>query len=162
MAALLVRGLAIAALLLAATPASGAMHGIPGPLQITIVRGPCPDEPQALGCAHAADATVYVDTRDRFIVQHEIGHLFDAQRLDDRERGALAHLLHARAPWNAPSLDGFGDDSPAPARELFADAYAACRLGLDPERGEWSTSYDWYPRTSGQQRHVCAVITRFA
>lgn len=148
--------------LVAAPTAPASMRGIPGPLHVTVVHAPCPTSPLAVACADLDTATVYVeDSKDRFTVQHEVGHVFDTQRLNDRERGALARLLHSKVPWSAPGPQNFFDDAPIPAGEKFADAYAACRLGLNPDTGVWETGYDWYP-TGSQQRHMCATIKRFA
>jgi hypothetical protein len=64
----------------------------------------------------------------------------------------------ADAPWVEER------EGPMPA-ETFADAYAACALGLTPQGhrvhglrvGDWQTAYGYHP-TTRQHRRVCFTI----
>src|SRR5919201_4721423 len=120
------------------------MNGIPGPPVVTVVHGACPDAPEGGSCADPARAVVYLDSDDDFTRQHELGHLFDAQLLDDAERAALAPLLDAPAdpPWDA-GTDAECIDVVCPS-ERFADAYATCRLKWSPG-GDWADGYGYSP-----------------
>jgi hypothetical protein len=148
-------------LLLAAAPAqAGTLNGIPGPRTVTVEYGPCPDSEDGGSCADTERAIVYLDDDDDFTRQHELGHLFDAQRLDGPERAALARLLDAPddAPWDA-GTDEQCDDTVCPS-ERFADAYATCRLRFSPD-GEWADGYGYAPSVRTHRR-VCAAIRRYA
>lgn len=133
---------------------------IPTPHALVITAA-CPDmDGQATaGACSFPDGRVYLPAgTDQFARQHELGHIFDAQYLDAGERNRATRLLGfpAGTPWrNGTGLGGF--DSP---HELFADAYAACRLGLDP-MSEWETSYDYAP-TRRELRAMCGFIRRAA
>jgi hypothetical protein len=129
---------------------------IPAPT-VRVVHEPCPDS-DAVACTVRATATVYVTPgADRFAVQHELGHLFDAQRLDDGERAKLERLLALPGrPWRS----GTGLEGLLSPSERFADAYAACRLRLDPDRN-WMSAYDYEPSRRGF-RKTCATIARAA
>lgn len=133
-----------------------AWPSIPAPAA-TVVRAPCPDS-AAVACTARASATIYVSAgADAFAVEHERGHLFDAQRLDDGERAKLERLLGLPGrPWRS----GTGLEGLLSPSERFADAYAACRLGLDPN-GRWRTAYDYQPSRRTFMR-TCATIARAA
>lgn len=154
---LLVATVLLGALGLSAAPARAddaaiaSRSGIPSP-RATIIHAPCPDVGGS--CAYA-DGRVYLARgASRFARQHELGHVFDTQFLDEGERNKLQRLLGLpRGPW----FDGTGEGSASPS-EMFADAYAACRLQLDP-MGLWQVSYGYLP-TRRQHRLVCATIVR--
>jgi len=98
-------------------------------------------------------ATLRVRTiEDRFVVLHELGHVFDYRQLSAADRARLAVLL--RAPvW--------GDQQqPTIGSEKFADAYALCGLGLSLRRG-WIVD-EYVPRSMRQHRAVCRAITQSA
>jgi hypothetical protein len=148
-------------LLLAAVPAqAGTLNGIPGPLAVTVEYGPCPDSDGGGSCADTQQAIVYLDSDDDFTRQHELGHLFDAQRLDGSERSGLAQLLGAPAdaPWDV-GTDEQCLEAVCPS-ERFADAYATCRLKFSPD-GEWADAYGYTP-SPRTHRRVCAAIRRYA
>jgi hypothetical protein len=148
-------------LLLAAAPAqAGTLNGIPGPFSVTVEYGPCPSYADGGSCADIERAIVYLDSDDEFTRQHELGHLFDAQRLDRAERAALGQLLDVPddAPWDA-GTDAQCVDAVCPS-ERFADAYATCRLKLSPD-GEWADGYGYAP-SPRTHRRVCASIRRYA
>jgi hypothetical protein len=143
----------------AAPARAGSMNGIPGPLDVSVVHGECPFYADGGSCADPVRAIVYLDTDDEFTRQHELGHLYDAQRLDAGERAALARSLDvpARTPWDAHT----GPDcvtTTCPS-ERFADAYGTCRLGWTPD-GEWADAYGYDP-TARTHRRVCAAIRRY-
>jgi hypothetical protein len=131
---------------------------IPAPAA-TIVRAPCPAATEAMttgACAYADQGTIYLpDGSTRFMLQHELGHVFDAQHLDDGERHKIARSLGVNpdGPWRTP-------DPYRSGMEKFADAYAACRLRMDPDHG-WESSYDYYPSRRAFRR-LCATIARAA
>lgn len=91
----------------------------------------------------------------RFERQHELGHLFDAQYLDDGERNAFRRMI--RVPMATP---WFGERGQASPSEHLADMYAACRLDLDPAR-RWETAYDLVP-TRRDFRRICRLLERSA
>lgn len=132
--------------------------GIPTPAA-TLIDAPCPDaSPEATTsiCAYQ-DGRIYLPHGSgRFAREHELGHQFDTQYLQPGERNKATRLLGFAmgTPWrNGTGTGGF--DSP---HELFADAFAACRLQLDPG-SDWETSYDYAP-TRREFRAVCAFIRR--
>ncbi len=136
------------------------MNGVPGPLSVTVVHDACPDMAGEGSCADTERAIVYLDSDEEFTRQHELGHLFDAQRLDGAERAALAELLDAPAdaPWDA-GTDEQCIEVVCPS-ERFADAYATCRLKWSPG-GEWADGYGYAP-SARTHRRVCAAIRRYA
>lgn len=157
----MLRPLAIAAAafaLLAAPARADTLHGIPAP-PVTIIHAACPDLDAPSECA-IGDVIYTPANADRFAVQHGIGHEFDHAYLDDGERHALIGRLGLTdRPWRTGTgLAGLRSPS-----ERFADAYAACRLGLDPkgERTPWETGYDYQP-TRKALRLVCSTIRRAA
>lgn len=157
-----------AALALAQPAAASAGVARPSaPPRAAVTMAPCPDG--APGACTAADsATVYLDgDRSRFALQHELGHLVDAQLLDAGERRAIQRVMGtAGHPWwgSGTGLACRGRVCPS---ERFADAYATCRLGWDarPRRIggawglSWTVAYGWAP-TPRRQRLACAVIAR--
>jgi hypothetical protein len=155
---------AAAGLLLAAhvPPAhAGTMNGIAGPSAVSVEYADCPGYPDGGSCADPERAIVYLADDDAFTRQHELAHLYDAQRLDDGERAELAALIGAPAgtAWEV----GTGESctgSVCPS-ERFADAYATCRLGWSPSGGDWADAYGYEP-TPRAHRRVCAAIRRFA
>lgn len=159
LAALLAIGLAAPNARAATEDAVAARSGIPTP-RATVIDAPCPytdDEISGVACAYSDTATIYAPHDEgAFILEHELGHIFDVQYLDDGERHALVRALGLTAgPWDRGSgLDG-GNTSPI---EWFADAYAACRLRLDP-RHKWETAYDYQP-SAKRHRKVCGIIRR--
>lgn len=140
---------ALAALTLAAIPSPAA----------TIINEPCPDitESMTTGACAYPDGRVYLPAGStRFMREHELGHVYIEQRLDQGERSKVRRETQVPTswPWTAP------DDPYHSASERVADIYAACRLRLDPEH-EWESSYDYYPSRRTLQK-VCATIARAA
>jgi hypothetical protein len=70
----------------------------------------------------------------RFTRAHELGHAFDATMMDAGERERFVRLTGMFADdemWNGTYVDEQGrllDTGNSPA-EVFADAYASCRIG---------------------------------
>jgi hypothetical protein len=89
----------------------------PSPFPDVHLQG-CPTDPTAdcyIGGAGYND--VYLTNPDNeWVVQHELGHAYDRQDLDDGERHRIARALDWRV-WHP---------------EAFADFYAGCRRALDP------------------------------
>jgi hypothetical protein len=160
--------LAVALLALAAPAAAAPLHGLRTPPYVTVVHASCPDAPldDPADCADTTSAIVYLMSgAGAFARQHELGHLYDAQFLDDTERAAITPLLGAGGPWD----QGTGDDCGPRGcpSEKFADAYATCRLGLWPlpRHGVstgWEMHYDYAPSTNKRQTRVCSAIRAMA
>ena len=64
-------------------------------------------------------------------LQHELGHLIDAQFLSDGDRAYFAKMLHAPAGSWLDDRTGEGHPEGNPA-EWFADYYAAATTGFKP------------------------------
>lgn len=142
------------AALLGAFPAS-AHAGAPLPRSFTVQWTACPfaDVP---ACADRDNGVIYVEPgQGRFVYEHEVGHLFDVQRLNDGDRRWFTRKLGLTGAWE----QGSGLEGLRSPFERFADAYAACALGLRPDRGEWAVSYGYQP-TPKRHRRICAAIGR--
>jgi hypothetical protein len=178
-------GIIISSLALAAPPTAQAHPGthpsygrrlrsemahvpLPRPLP-AIVHGHCPgisENDMTEGCYDDTANTLYVDRGvDRFGINHELGHAYDEDYMDATERQRFATLVGApRDAWNATTVtpDGYLVQSDDAVSELFADAYAACRLRMLPMIGhDWVLVYGYMPRAP---RHVkiCGLIARAA
>lgn len=142
--------------MLAALAVAVTLAGIPAP-SVTVVGDPCPAATATGICT--IESTIYAPANaSRFAVQHEIGHAFDEQFLDDGERNALKRAMGMpiSRPWQlGTGLTHEGLNSPS---ERFADLYAACRLKMDPE-GLWESAYDYQP-TRRSLRRACGVVRR--
>jgi hypothetical protein len=142
-------GVPLALILAVSTPAQAAR--VPLPDGVTVTVAPCPGYPDALGCAVAATATVYVrSAKDRETRAHELGHLWDAQVLTDDDRAWFSKRLgRPRLPWTrSPGQTSNG--------ELFAEAYARCAVPLKRGRGEESVY--GYNLDGQRHRQICAAI----
>lgn len=121
-------------MVLLALPAAASAGRMPRPPVLRVSADRCPDA----GGPCASSSTIYVDgSSDRFIRAHEIGHLFDAQLLTDSDRAWFMRAMHLPGPWVQGS--GWPDGAASPS-EWFADYYAACDTGINPNR-EWVASY---------------------
>lgn len=126
------------------------------------------------GCYDATSNRVLFVHPNRWTRQHELGHVADAQAMSDAERseflrlvvGGLGHIEADAGWWGYDDQDAyiFG------AAEVFADAYASCRLGRLPQPrpnahgiivGSWPGSYGYDPDTNARQRRICARIARW-
>ena len=136
---------------------------MPAPPNPVVHEEPCPDGGGS--CAYVDDTTdprygAWIDpTHDEFDRAHELGHLFDAQVLTDEDRAWFTPRLgfHPGTPWVGAEYE----QSPS---ERFADAYAACDLGLIRRahiRGAlittWYTQYGYRP-SQRTHRRVCFTI----
>lgn len=122
---------------------------------------------------------------DRFSLAHEKGHLFDAEVLTDHDRAVLMARMGLRpGPWTTSKvitdpttglsvLEERGGYNCTPQKcpnELFADAYASCRLHMMPVRRDhrgrlvysWQSAYGWTPKTNATERGVCRTIRNAA
>jgi hypothetical protein len=118
-------------------------------------------EADANGVVYAHGATFTVD-RTRFTRLHELGHAYDATMMDAGERNRFARLMGMNdLLWTwADDVDGVLIQAPGTPAEKFADAYAACRMGLIVGSGHtWWTGYGYFP-TARQHRRICGLITR--
>lgn len=126
---------------------------LPSPMPL-IVAGTCPADPDAGGCYYSATHTLYHRGGNRFALAHELGHAFDTVELDERERTRFAGLMGQGGATQWLSTSEHARDS---LSEIFADAYATCRLGMTAT-GRWTTSTTYSPSPE-QQRRVCRFIT---
>jgi hypothetical protein len=133
---------------------------MPAPPHVTIHHEPCPYYADGGSCSYADTDDVYLEPgATRFERQHELGHQFDRQVLTDPDRAWLTSRLGFKpGAWNRGT--GPGNRSPD---ESFADAYAACAIGLVPlRRGKaWWTSYGYFP-AARQHRVICNAIAVLA
>jgi hypothetical protein len=130
------------------------------PGDLVIHRGPCFDGGGA--CALSSSGGVWA--QGRFALAHELGHVFDTRVLTPSDRAWFTQLLDLTGrPWGASG----GWPDPA---ERFADAYAACAVGLSPAgkrdrkgrvRGGWIDVYGCRP-TARQHRAICNAISESA
>lgn len=132
-----------------------ARNGIPSP-KVTVLAESCPDGSGG-PCANQESRTIYLPTgTSSFAREHELGHIFDVQYLSEGERNRFQTLAKIKGEWNpGTGATAAGMRSPA---ERFADAYAACRLGLVPG-ANWTVGYGYNP-TRKQHRAVCGFLRR--
>lgn len=161
-----------------ATPASAHITRpirppLPNPLP-QIVTMAANDPVQEIGAGYFDGQTVHViDVHDKFLVRHELGHVYDNLYLDARERQRFANLLHCDRYgcdgeqdlyWTDAITDpdtGLYVTAPDSLSEVFADAYAACRSQLVIGSGHtWETGYGYQPATNREHLKVCAMIAR--
>lgn len=117
------------------------------------------------GCYDGTSIWV-VKHADSFTVAHEIGHAYDDQVMSWPERYEFARLI-GRPLTHA--LDWWVYKPKFFQAELFADAYATCRLQMLPNSystnkvsyGGWITSYGYYPYSNDFQRRICRAIKRW-
>jgi hypothetical protein len=172
-----IAGTTIAIALLLASPAAArsrrvAVPPLPNPMPM-IVKAACPGFPDATECVFqpgtadqlGADyprGAVFTEGY-RFATDHGLGHIYDATRMDDSERHAFAHILERPGElWSSTYTDDDGRlvQWPGSLAEVFADAYANCRLRHVVAPGHaWEAGYDYYP-TPRENRRVCGLIKR--
>lgn len=123
--------------------------------------GPCPGVPATVadGCYVEATEAIWVDglPHNRLIVWHELGHAFDAQRMDDGERHAFSCLKGVHARDGDPSR--CGAEWTGDLAEVFADAYGSCAIGAMPGANRFLDGDDYLP-TAREHRQVCRFINR--
>lgn len=151
-----------------------AMPPLPIPMP-QIINAPCPGlEGEVAGCeigVGEADqhGTVYptgavFTTGDRFTTAHELGHAFDETLMDAAERERFSEMVWREDEvWSDTYTTDAGAlvQSPDSLAEVFADAYANCRLNHVVGPGHlWEAGYDYYP-TPRQHRRVCRAMVRW-
>ena len=108
-------------------------------------------------CAQPPDRMYFLTSnsinmqRDTFT--HELGHLFDYQRMDGPARFAFRKLVGDMRPWRS--------DFNSP-HEKFAEAYMQCALlGFKPTKipEGWNWGYGYWPLAKYHPK-VCALILR--
>lgn len=173
--------LSAAALVLLVTPA-GAAAGRdyktvkpPRPVLLEIVNAPCgsdipgyvatlTEEQQDRLSSCYAGKVYWTPGDGRFILEHEIGHHVDYQHFDDGERNAFQSRFLPRRMRDMPWLGEEGDAAlafaPTPPNEAFADAYAACRMRIDPRHESIDGYGDSYDPTRRLHKRACAFIAR--
>jgi hypothetical protein len=155
---------ALAATTMCAT-ASAARPPLP-PETPRIVPSACPGLAVA-GCYDWLTNTIYSAGLNQYGLTHELGHAYDAQVLDDGERASFGQRIgRPHMPWESTYLPD-GQSDVVGLEELFADAYASCRLGWMPRRHgryawTYTHAYNYEPHSNAQQRHTCAAISRWA
>jgi hypothetical protein len=90
-----------------------------GPIEV--VRGPCPADGGAIGCADPQSRTIWVAARGPgfpAVLEHERGHVLSYWQLAADERAQIG----AAAGWSVWH------------EERFADAFATCRLSARQRR----------------------------
>lgn len=129
----------------------------------------------ASACYDSAFNVIYVvDYLTRFSRAHETGHAADHQTMSDAERASFMNSVVPKVAELEPDAGWWGYDEDGAyfygGAEIFADAYATCRLRLLPGGvrkangalvGSWSTGYGYNPETNARQRRVCARISRW-
>ena len=131
------------------------MPTVPGRVVVRL-RG-CPALPRAAGCVYRKrPRTIYLRRGlrgPRAVLLHELGHLFDLQVMNNRDRGRFRRIMHAgRRKWWAGRI---------PLAEQFAEAYSFCaRYRRIVSIGRYA-SYRYSP-SRGQHRSVCGLIVAAA
>jgi hypothetical protein len=151
-------GTLVVALLLLAAPAANA--GVPAPPRVTYIhaRPPGMETDPTFRAGADGETIYYVGRLDPFVRNHELGHVFDDELLNDGDRHFFTRMMGLRGPWvQAPTevlgaLQG-GDRSP---NEWFADWYANARLGNDPARA-WVYGYADMPSARTFHQFIAAV-----
>jgi hypothetical protein len=106
---------------------------LPGGPPIWVNEGPCPDYPDGGACLASRTHVIYLDHAGghwrRYLLAHELGHVFDLRHLSSAERVAFMHAIGSNLPWWSQSRRDHHRDS---GEEMFADAYAFCLLHEGP------------------------------
>lgn len=163
-----------AAVMVVAAPAaagarqpSGPVPPLPDPMP-WITRGPCPGWPDgtAAGCYYRPGTVLHGQTLPAGALftdgprttAHELGHAFDATRMDASERQRFATLIGMPdTPWESrvAFAAGLVTLDPAGLEEAFADAYMACRMR---DRDLWSIWFASLQVSPRMLRRVCVLI----
>ena len=142
----------------------GTMHGwlhqaraplVRGRVQILVIG--CPARPRFVACVYSRrPSRIYIRPglrNMRWALYHELGHVFDFQVLNNRERRRFRQIMGIRENrW-------FGGRRRA--AELFSEGYASCaRFG--PKRAPRRRSVYGYAPTARQHRATCRLLRRAA
>lgn len=142
----------------------------PAPVVPIVRDASCGD---ALGCFDGTTIHLSADAR-RWTLEHERGHVMDAERLTDAQRAAFSSLPWVRRSVE-PDAGWYGYDESGAYfygyAEVFADAYATCRLRRLPQprprhgvivgKGDRMGTYGYDPGTNNRQRRTCRRIARW-
>jgi hypothetical protein len=180
-------------LLALAAPQAAEAYPTRAELRQMVVRPPAPtpapiveDRPEDPYCSEGAGTQAFYDPvrhaivhcfarpaeptwDDRHVREHELGHAFDQVMLDDYEREWFRDLMGLKtrpwwillgAEWASLVPHGYSHASPG---EIFADAYAYCRLRTvftwRSAKGTHSLDVgSGYDPTNFQHRRVCRFI----
>lgn len=137
-----------------------ALHA-PPPAGVVVHQQACPDYAAVhVSCAHPAEGAVYMDPalkREgpwpwRYALAHELGHIWDYQRLDDPARARYAAMIYK------PGMAWLSEEGEAelqadlfatvPPGEQFADTYALCAMG--PRYRRWALRVGGYVAGYGE------------
>src|SRR3954447_6461500 len=171
---------ALAAMMLAAAPASGGpdvslrgpggrpLHGswerwaraslmptVSG--RVTVRLNGCPALPRAAGCVYRKrPRTIYLRAgvrRPRSVLLHELGHLFDLRVMNNHDRNRFRKILRAhKRRWWAGRI---------PLAEQFAEAYSFCARYRKIVSIARYSNYRYRP-TRRQHANICALIVKAA
>lgn len=141
---------------LAAVLASIALYA-PLPAGVTVHLERCPTTGTS-GCAYVQTGDIYVTPHPdsdrrvfRFLLAHELGHVWDAQHMDDSHRDSFAAQVGMLGqPWLDP-------DALAQPGESFADAYAFCAFSPRARRG-YLGDFGGYTYGTGIAKQVVANV----
>ncbi|MEA2406932.1 MAG: hypothetical protein QOE69_1051 [Thermoleophilaceae bacterium] len=125
--------------------------------RVQIRRAPCPSGLPVEGCVYTGrPRMVFLSPglrQTRYVLLHELGHVFDLVVLNARERRHFKRILGIRrSGWFRGGL---------PPAEWFAEGYAACATRLRLQRASKPTVYGYAP-TRRQHARVCRLIVAAA
>jgi hypothetical protein len=125
--------------------------------RVKIVRIRCPARPKFVACVYSRrPSRIYMRPRvrnPRWVLYHELGHVFDFRVMNQRERRAFRKIMRLRGRrWYV------GDDPPA---ELFAEGYANCAAYGPAGRPRRKSVYGYRP-SAAQHRAVCRLLASAA
>jgi hypothetical protein len=125
--------------------------------RVTVRRASCPARPSAAGCVYTRrPRTIWLKPGvddPRGVLLHELGHVFDLEVLNNRDRGHFRRLMGRRsARWWRGSL---------PLAEQFAEAYSWCARYARIVSISRYSSYDYRP-TARQHKAICRLAVRAA
>lgn len=139
---------------------------VPDPPITLIDQKPIVDGQVAGGGWIGSTSQLFIGSRSRIALMHELGHAFDDRLLDVAERQHLVALMQlpGDTPWSNParwtSHDPFCAETMC-LNERFADAYAACALGY---LWVWWGSvqpWSWWP-SRWRYKRFCGAIWRYS
>lgn len=141
---------------------------------LTVHYWACPFFKDGGSCSTPETAEIWIAPgTGAFDYWHEVGHVFDQQALTDQARAWMTARLGfaAGTAWDPTPAQSepLQINAPRTPSEVFADAFAACWLGMKPggvrRHGmrfvEWMTGYSYYP-TVRQHRRICNGIAVYA
>lgn len=129
---------------------------------VTVHNASCPfDLGVNTGCYLRTTNEMWIPDRgDRATYWHEMGHAVDAQLLTDGARNAFKCLP---AMWMDHGTDKSACTAPwaGDVAEMFADAYADCRMRLMPSGDSYFLmGHGYWPDTDRRHLNACRFIAR--